>query len=220
MSTVEAVRDAAEDVAADVETAEDRAVNVYLAGLTSYIVSVRDVVGDDQIRVMLLATLVIAVIVALLVRDIPLTIFMLLATWLTFGMTITLTNLFFIHVIGQEGLDYKVRLIVFVIVVAVGQDYNIFLVTRMIEEDASNDPAGAKRAIVRTGSVISNCGLIMAATLGSLWAGGLMLLQQLGFALALGVLIDTFFVRSLLLPSFFLATKRRAKSVLAAAAHG
>jgi len=52
---------------------------------------------------------------------------MLLATWLTYGATITLGNVFFVHVMGSVGLDWKVRLIVFVIVVAVGQDYNVFL---------------------------------------------------------------------------------------------
>jgi RND superfamily putative drug exporter len=63
-------------------------------------------------------------------------------------------------------------------------------------------------AVIRTGSVISSCGIIMAATLGSLWAGGLSLLRQLGFALALGILIDTFFVRPLLIPSFYLVFGR------------
>ena len=56
---------------------------------------------------------------------------------------------------------------------------------------------------------ISSCGLIMAATLGSIWAGQLSLLRQTGFTLALGILIDTFFVRPLLIPSFFLATRRK-----------
>jgi len=190
-------------------TSDGGPVEVLMSGLTAYIMSVREVVGRDQVRVMLLATLVIAAIVLVLIRDLPLTAFMLLATWLTFGATLTLTDMFFLRVMGESGLDYKVRLIVFVIVVAVGQDYNIFLVTRLLEDPSSGrDRAAAQRAIVTTGSVISNCGLIMAATLGSLWAGGLSLLQQVGFALALGILIDTFFVRSVLLPSFFLAVRR------------
>src|SRR5690606_20033333 len=102
-----------------------------------------------------------------------------------------------------------------VIIVAVGQDYNVFLVSRLFQEPPElPDGEAARRAIIHTGSVISNCGLIMAATLGSLWAGELGLLRQVGFALALGILVDTFFVRPLLLPSFFLATKRRRRSGL------
>ena len=133
---------------------------------------------------------------------------------------------------GLSGLDWKVRLILFVIVVAVGQDYNIFLVSRLLRvrqtepgsvspkatgvADGGSDehfgPAihevAVSDAIIRTGPVISSCGLIMAATLGSLWAGGLSLLRQLGFTLALGILIDTFFVRPLLIPSFYLVLER------------
>jgi RND superfamily putative drug exporter len=98
------------------------------------------------------------------------------------------------------------------VVVAVGQDYNIFLVSRLMEE-RKKWPLGeaVRRAVVSTGSVISSCGVIMAATLGSLWAGRLSLLRQVGFALALGILIDTYFVRPILIPSFFLVIKRRQK---------
>ncbi|MDM8004767.1 MAG: MMPL family transporter [Phycisphaerae bacterium] len=179
------------------------------SGLTPYVLSVRDVVQADQRRVMLLATLVIGLIVLGLIRHLRLTLFMLLATWLTFGATVTLSDLFFTQVMGTYGLDWKVRLIVFVIVVAVGQDYNIFLAARLFQElPQAGRAEAARRAIVSTGAVISNCGLIMAATLGSLWAGKLTLLQQAGFSLALGVLIDTFFVRPILIPSFFLVVMR------------
>lgn len=184
-------------------------VEILGSGLTAYVLSVREVVQADQRRVMFLATLVIGLIVLGLIRHLRLTMFMLLATWLTFGATVTLSDLFFTHVMGTYGLDWKVRLIVFVIVVAVGQDYNIFLAARLFQELPQAGPAeAARRAIVSTGAVISNCGLIMAATLGSLWAGKLTLLQQAGFSLALGVLIDTFFVRPILIPSFFLMVMR------------
>jgi len=183
---------------------------VLMSGPTPYVIGVREVVGKDQVRVMILATLVIGLIVFVMVRDLPLTGFMLLSTWLTYGVALTLSQLFFVHVLGEPGMDYKVRIIVFVIVVAVGQDYNIFLVSRLLQEPMEiSDTEATRRAIIRTGSVISSCGLIMAATLGSLWAGGLNLLQQLGFTLAAGILIDTFFVRPLLIPSFFLAARRR-----------
>jgi RND superfamily putative drug exporter len=187
-----------------------RRPRVLQTGPTPYILAIRDISNHDQIRVRLFASLVIAVIVFTLIRDLPLTIFMLAATWLTYGATIAGTEWYFATFMHENGLDWKVHLIVFVIIVAVGQDYNIFLVSRLFQEPPHlPDAEAARRAIVRTGSVISNCGLIMAATLGSLCVGRLGLLRQVGFALALGILVDTFFVRPLLLPSFFLATHRR-----------
>lgn len=209
MAVVSRVQAIGEEAAAR-RAARGREVEVLMAGPTPYVVAVRGIARKDLRLVMLLATAVIALIVLALIRDLPLTMFMLLATWLTYGATLCLTQWFFVHVMGSPGLDWKVRLIVFVIVVAVGQDYNIFLVMRLLQEPAEvSDAEAARRAIVSTGSVISSCGLIMAATLGSLWAGRLGLLQQTGFALALGILIDTFFVRPLLIPSFFLVTRRR-----------
>jgi putative drug exporter of the RND superfamily len=182
---------------------------IYLSGPTPYIISVRHVAKSDQRRVMILATTIITIIVFALVRRLSLTLFMVLATWLTYGATLTISQFFFVNVMDLGGLDWKVRLILFVIVVAVGQDYNIFLVSRLLDAPESLDRREAVRqAIMRTGSVISSCGLIMAATLGSLWVGGLLLLRQLGFALAVGILIDTFFVRPLLVPSFFLLLGR------------
>ncbi|HSW45344.1 MAG TPA: MMPL family transporter, partial [Phycisphaerae bacterium] len=180
-----------------------------VAGFTPYIIDVRAISGSDQARVMSLATVVIGLVVLALVRDLPLTLFMLLATWLTYGATLTFSDFFFTQVLHQGGLDWKVRLIVFVIVVAVGQDYNLFLVSRLLHELRDRDERDAtRRAVITTGSVISSCGIIMAATLGSLWVGGLSLLRQVGFTLALGVLLDTFLVRPLLVPSFFLAAGR------------
>ncbi|HOA75091.1 MAG TPA: MMPL family transporter [Phycisphaerae bacterium] len=194
----------------------ESAPEVLATGLTPYILGVREVTSRDQIRIKILASLVIAAIVFSLIRDLALTLFMMVATWLTYGAAIAASEGFFVWVMGEHGLDWKVRLIVFVIIVAVGQDYNIFLVSRLFQEPSDlSEAEAARRAIIRTGSVISNCGLIMAATLGSLWAGGLGLLRQVGFALALGILLDTFFVRPLLLPSFFLATQRRRRTSLA-----
>ncbi len=223
IGTFERVSAAARAAAA--EARPEAAPRVLLSGLTSYILGVKKVVGADQQRVMILATLVIFLIVLAMVRDLALSVFMILSTWLTYGATITLSNLFLIHVMGLSGLDWKVRLILFVIVVAVGQDYNIFLVSRLVtRRNGAGGEESVREAVVRTGSVISSCGIIMAATLGSLWAGGLSLLRQLGFALALGILIDTFFVRPLLIPSFYLVLgrwrKRRRRGVLDGAHSG
>jgi len=209
MQSLHRVRAVAEPIAQSPADGLGAQTQVLALGATPYIAEVRVYMARDQWRVWIGATAVIWLVLAVLVRRIGLSLFMIAATLLTYAATLGVTQEFFTHVLGTAGLDYKVKLFLFVIIVAVGQDYNIFLITRLRQEaDEYGDEEGAQRAVVRTGSVISNCGLIMAATLGSLWAGGLELLRQLGFAFALGMLIDTFIVRPLLMPSFWLCARR------------
>jgi RND superfamily putative drug exporter len=94
----------------------------------------------------------------------------------------------------------------------VGQDYSIFFALRY-EQEARSLPRkeAIQRALIFTGPVISSCGLIMAATLGSIMAGDIKLLVQLGFAFALGMLVDTFIVRPLMLPACIVLTGREIK---------
>ncbi len=178
---------------------------VYACGLTPYMIDIRDYSSADHKRVSVLVVGVILLIVVALIRDLPLSIFMLTATLTTYLATLGITEWVFVGLLGQEGVDWKAKLFLFVIIVAVGQDYNIFLASRLFQESESFDRREAtERAVVRTGSIISSCGVIMAATLGSLMASGLKLMEQLGFAMSAGILIDTFLVRPLLIPSFHL----------------
>lgn len=183
---------------------------IYAVGQTPYIKDVKQVADRDLSRVIWLVMGVIWLIVQIVIRDVRLTIFMIIATLISFATAFGLTGWLFVGLLGKPGVDYKVQILLFVIIVAVGQDYNIFMVRRMLEELKSYDIKEAMtRSIILTGPVISSCGMIMAATLGSLATTRVDITEQLGFACAVGVLIDTFLVRPLLIPSFYLLIGHR-----------
>src|SRR5205823_2316102 len=105
--------------------------------------------------------------------------------------------------LGQ--VDWRVPFFLFTILVAVGEDYNIFLISRVLDENKEHgEEEGVRRALAHTGGTITSCGLIMAGTFATLMLGGLGTLVQIGFALAFGVILDTFIVRPFLVPAFAL----------------
>jgi len=106
-------------------------------------------------------------------------------------------------------VDWRVPFFLFTILVAVGEDYNILIIDRILKERKKlGTDAGMRRALARTGGTITSCGLIMAGTFATLMFGGLGTLVQCGFALAFGVLLDTFVVRPFLVPAFVLLVWR------------
>jgi RND superfamily putative drug exporter len=111
----------------------------------------------------------------------------------------------------MQQLDWRVLFFLFTILVAVGEDYNILLITRALQEQARFGPVeGMRRALARTGATITSCGLIMAGTFATLMLSRLGTLLQIGFALAFGVLLDTFVVRPFLVPAFAIILAREA----------
>jgi putative drug exporter of the RND superfamily len=181
----------------------DLPATVHLAGSTAQMAEIRNVTQRDFRLVFVLVLGVVFLVVLVLLRDLGLTVFMLGSVVLSYLATLGLCDLVAGPLLGASGLDWKVQSFLFVVMAAVGVDYNIFLVARLAQESRRHPPVEAiRQAVIHTGPVISSCGLIMAATLGSLMVGDVQLLRQLGFAMSLGMLIDTFITRPLLLPSF------------------
>jgi len=208
MADVDRIRQAVEKALAD---AGQPHLTAGLAGATAEMAQTRAVTQADFHRIAILVLAVIFAMILCLFRDAALAAFIVAATVLGYLATLGLAY-WLILLAGQDGLDWKVEVFLFVVMVAVGVDYSIFLAARVSQEARRNPvPAAVRNALVHTGPVISSCGLIMAATLGSLMAGELKLFVQLGLALALGMMIDTFVIRPLLLPAFITLTRRTGK---------
>ncbi|CAB4329365.1 MAG: MMPL family transporter [Actinobacteria bacterium] len=145
---------------------------------------------------------VIALILALLLRSLLAPILLVLTTVLSFGATLGVCYLVFNYGFGFEATDGAFPLFAFVFLVALGIDYNIFLMTRVREESKR---LGTRNGIIKgvtvTGGVITSAGVVLAATFAVLGTLPLVFLAQLGFAVAFGVLLDTIVVRSLLVPA-------------------
>jgi RND superfamily putative drug exporter len=155
-----------------------------------------------------LALMAILLVVAVVLRELSTALFILAATVLSYLTTLGITSWVF-HWLGSNGLEWKVQMLLFIVLVAVGQDYSIFFAMRLKQERRHlHVRAATERSLVFTGPVISSCGLIMAATLGSIMAADVQTLVQLGFAFTVGMLIDTFIVRPLLLPAFIVLYQR------------
>jgi RND superfamily putative drug exporter len=153
---------------------------------------------------------VILVILMLLLRSILAPILLILTTVLSFGTAMGVSALVFNHVLGFPGADPAVPLYGFVFLVALGIDYNIFLMTRVREESlAHGTRSGILRGLSATGGVITSAGIVLAATFAALGVIPILFLAQLAFIVAFGVLLDTFVVRSLLVPALAYDIGRR-----------
>lgn len=179
--------------------------DIYFIGPTASIRDLKEVTNRDQVRINLLVLAgVFAVLIALL-RQIMIAGYLIFTVFFSYLVTLGVTfGVFWAMSTGEfVGLDWKVPIFLFTILVAVGQDYNIYLITRVDEEQQRRGGVlGVRDGLARTGGIISSCGLIMAGTFCSLMFGSLAGMIQLGFALAFGVILDTFVVRPILVPAY------------------
>jgi RND superfamily putative drug exporter len=174
---------------------------VGFSGPAATIRDLRAVTRGDQTRVQILVPAAVFALLLIVFRQLVVSLYLIVSVLFSYLATLGGTFLVFwlSHRETFSGLDWKVPLFLFTILVAVGEDYNIFLVSRVEEERKRRGPVqGILYALARTGRIISTCGFIMAGTFAALFAGSFLAMKELGFALAVGVLLDTLVVRPIL----------------------
>ena len=183
---------------------------VLLGGVTPQQADTRTVSDRDTALVVPLVLALTALILGLLLRSVVAALFLLATVTLNYFAALGAASFLFTRVQGDEGIAYAIPLYGFIFLVALGADYTIFLMSRVREEVAARGTlAGTQEALRRTGGVITSAGIILAGTFLVLTTLPLRELYQLGIVVALGVLLDTFVVRGLLVPGIVILLGRR-----------
>jgi RND superfamily putative drug exporter len=176
--------------------------SILVGGTTAVFFDTDVAARHDNRTVIPVVLLLITLILGLLLRSIVSAVLLLGTVVLSYFATLGVCALVFNHVFGFAGGDASFPLFAFIFLVALGIDYNIFLMTRVREESGK---LGTRKGVIKgltvTGSVITSAGIVLAATFGVLGILPLVFLAQLGFAVAFGVLLDTIIVRSILVPA-------------------
>jgi len=189
-------------------------VAFHFTGISAHMNDLATVTRDDLMRLRWMVLAVLFVILAIMLRGAIAPIYLLATMVINYFAALGITHLVFVNIAGLfgstlTGLDWKVEFFLFVLLVAIGVDYNIYIMSRLLEERKRRPFREAlHRAIVSTGSIISSCGIIMAGTFSSMMVSPLSMMAQIGFAMAVGVLMDTFIVRPLVVPALALLVER------------
>lgn len=204
METIEAMAgiiDQSEKLLAD----ENINGELYFAGETASLVDDHDINDRDVIVIVLLETILIFILLIVLTKSFKMPIYMMGTILISFvaalGLGMFLTDLFF----DINTISSRVPLYAFVFLVALGIDYNIILISRFQEERKKHSVKEAVEiAVANTGGVISSAGVILAATFAVLMTQPIQLLFVFGFIVAVGILLDTFLIRGILLPGLIM----------------
>lgn len=180
----------------------DAVPGALVGGVTATAIDTNDASLHDRNVIIPVVLVVILLILMMLLRSVVAPVLLVLTTVLSFGTALGVSALVFNGIFQFPGADPAVPLFGFIFLVALGIDYNIFLMTRVREESiAHGTREGILRGLTITGGVITSAGLVLAATFAALSVIPILFLVQISFIVAFGVLLDTFVVRSLLVPA-------------------
>ena len=177
-------------------------INVLVGGGSAIQYDFDEAIESDLKLIAPIALLVIGVILAILLRSLVAPLVLIASVVLSFLCTLGLSVLFIRFVVGDAGIDASIPTFAFIFLVALGIDYTIFLMARVREEARHHGTReGMLRAISATGPVITSAGIILAGTFSVLMTLPVTFTFDLGFMVALGILLDTFIVRTIMVPA-------------------
>ncbi|MER7927235.1 MMPL family transporter [Streptomyces sp. NPDC096057] len=194
---------------ADVHTVPG--ADTLVGGYTAQQYDTQRTAARDRTVIVPIVLAIILLILMMLLRSLLVPVLLVATVALNFLATLGVSALVFQHLLGFSGTDASVPLYGFVFLVALGVDYNIFLMSRVREESLTHGTRqGVLRGLTTTGGVITSAGIVLAATFAALTVIPLAFLVQIAFIVAFGVLLDTFVVRSLLVPALVIDIGPRA----------
>ncbi|TAN24970.1 MAG: MMPL family transporter [Actinomycetota bacterium] len=160
--------------------------------------------NSDLLRIVPIVVIIIGILLAIVLRSSIAPLYLVVSVVLSYLAALGLDVLVFVHILGHKGLSFVLPFLLFLFLLALGEDYNILVMTRIREEaHHMNLKDAVTAALSATGSTVTSAGLVLAGTFLVLGisSGGNAQVQEIGFGLALGILMDTFLVRTLLVPS-------------------
>lgn len=198
---------AMDQVASILDTARGAQPNTSLAdasismvGTTAMYSAIRGYYDHDVRLIVAMTLLIVFVILILLLRAIVAPLYLIASVVISFLSAVGVGVIFFQFVLHQP-IYWNVQATAFIVLVAVGADYNLLLITRIREESRTGVRSGIIRAVRSTGGVITSAGIIFAASMSGLLFGSLSTMVQTGFIIGMGILIDTFVVRTVTVPA-------------------
>jgi putative drug exporter of the RND superfamily len=184
-------------------------------GIQPFAYDVDQLSSSDLWHIIPVVAILIAILLAIVMRSLVAPLYLVTSVLLSYLAALGLTALIFVHLGGQSGINFVLPFLMFVFLMALGSDYNVLVMTRIREESHHATTRDAvRRAIGATGTTVTTAGLILGGTFAVLafaggGASGGSQIQQIGYGVAFGVVMDTFVVRTILVPAFVVLLGRR-----------